>query len=32
VGAISFSPDRSDEARAAAKVIVEELRETGIRD
>jgi hypothetical protein len=27
VGAISFSPDRSDEARAAAKVIVAELRE-----
>ena len=26
VGAISFSPDRSDEAREAAKVIVEELR------
>ena len=27
VGAISFSPDRSDEAREAAKVIVAELRE-----
>jgi len=27
VGAISFSPDRADEARAAAKVIVAELRE-----
>lgn len=27
VGAISFPPDREDEARAAAKVIVEELRE-----
>jgi hypothetical protein len=26
VGAISFSPDRADEARAAAKVIVAELR------
>lgn len=26
VGAISFPPDREDEARAAAKVIVEELR------
>lgn len=26
VGAISFPPDRDDEARAAAKVIVEELR------
>jgi hypothetical protein len=37
VGAISFSPDRSDEARAAAKVIVAELRKsresgTGIRE
>ncbi len=29
VGAISFSPERSDEARAAAKVIVAELREAG---
>jgi len=28
VGAISFSPDRSDEARAAAKVIVAELRKS----
>jgi len=28
VGAISFSPDRSDEARAAALVIVSELRES----
>lgn len=27
VGAISFPPDREDEARAAAKVIVDELRE-----
>jgi len=26
VGAISFSPDRSDEAREASKVIVAELR------
>jgi len=26
VGAISFSPDRSDEARAASQVIVAELR------
>src|SRR6201996_6846807 len=30
VGAISFSPDRSDEARAASKVIVAELREAEI--
>jgi hypothetical protein len=28
VGAISFSPDRGDEARAAAQVIVAELRKT----
>jgi nanoRNase/pAp phosphatase (c-di-AMP/oligoRNAs hydrolase) len=28
VGAISFSPDRSDEARDAARVIVEELRKS----